>query len=320
MRALATALAVVMVLTGCARAIDGSPRAREYDEAYFFAGEVPTYGQTVSPDDVTRLGYLRALRRIDPCGLLTRESMAKVGEIGTVGTLFAFDECDLDVKVAGEAARWFLSVRLELARVDAIHETSPGSCEYLMPLPLSRLPGAQPLPGPEQPAVRIGLISQHNCVLVEKVVHAIEPRLASLQLPIRDAVGAYPAPLAERDPCQAQTALKAATWNVRDSRPYACALALGDGTPVRVTLQPQLFDIETETRALRSRDGVDVYVDTAGCAATAFVGPQMQRKFLGGDYIRSADVVIRPAVTVGSASPHCDIATDGAVSAAKLFG
>jgi hypothetical protein len=309
-----------MVLTGCARAIGGSPRAHEYDGSYFFAGDVPTYGQTVSPDDVIRLGYLRALRRIDPCGLLTRDSMAKVGEIGSVGTLFAFDECDLDVKVAGEAERWFLSVQLELASVDAVHETSPGSCEYLMPLPLSRLPGAHPLPGPEQPAVRIGLISQHNCVLVEKVVHAMEPRIASLQLPIRDAVGVYPAPLAERDPCQAQSALHVVRWDVRGSQPYACALALRDGAPVHVVLQPQLFDPGTDTRARRTRDGVDVYVDTAGCAATAYVGPQMQRKLLGGDYIKSADLVIRPSVTVGSATPHCDIVTAGAVSAAKLFG
>jgi hypothetical protein len=319
-RALVIALAILIALTGCGRAIDGSPRATEYDQSYFFAGVVPTYGQTVSPDEITRLGYLRALRRIDPCGLLTREAMAKVGEIGSVGTLFAFDECDVDVKVAGDASRWFLSVQLELAHVDAVHETSPGSCEYLMPLPLSRLPGAQPLPGPEQPAVRIGLISQHNCVLVEKVVHAIEPRIASLQLPIRDAVGAYPALLAERNPCQAQSVLHVARWDVRASRPYACALALSDGTPVRVALQPQLFDLETETRAQRSRDGVDVFVDTAACAATAYVGPPLQRKLLGGDYIRSADLVIRPAVTVGTASPHCDVATDGAVAAAKLFG
>lgn len=320
MRAVVTALAVLMVLTGCARAIGGSPRAHEYDQSYFFAGDVPTYGQTVRSDDVTRLGYLRALRRIDPCGLLTRDDMAKVGEIGSVGTLFAFDECDLDVKVAGEAARWFLSIHLELARVDAVHETSPGSCEYLMPLPLSRLPGAHPLPGPEQPAVRIGLISQYNCVLVEKVVHAMEPRIASLQLPIRDAVGVYPAPLAERDPCQVQSALHVVRWDVRGSQPYACSLALRDGTPVHVVLQPQLFDLETDTRARRSRDGVDVYVDTAGCAGTAYVGPAMQRKLLGGDYIKSADLVIRPSVTVDSATPHCDIVTDGVVSAAKLFG
>ena len=320
MRAVVTALAVLMVVTGCARAIGGSPRAAGYDQAYFFAGDVPTYGQTVGPDDVARLGYLRALRRIDPCGLLTRDEMAKVGEIGTVGTLFAFDECDVDVKVAGEAARWFLSIQLELAIVDVAGETYPGSCEYLMPLPLSRLPGAHPLSGPEQPAVRIGLISQHNCVLVEKVVHAIEPRLASLRLPIRDAVAAYPAPLAERDPCQAQSALRVARWDVRASRPYSCAFTLGDGAPVRVTLQPGLFDPESETRAQRSRDGVDVFADTAGCAATVFVGPQMQRKFLGGDYVRSTDVVIRPAVTVGSVIPHCDDVTDDAVAAAKVFG
>jgi hypothetical protein len=319
-RAVVTALAVLMVFTGCSRAIGGSARAADYDPAYFFAGELPTYGQTVSPDDVARLGYLRALRRIDPCGMLTHDVMAKIGEIGSVGTLFAFDECDVDVKVAGDPARWFLSVQLELADVDAVHETSSGSCEYLMPLPLTRLPGAGSLPGPEHPAVRIGLISQRNCILVEKVVHALEPRLASMRLPIRDAVGTYPAQLALRDPCQLQSVLHAAHWDVRGSRPHVCALALADGTPVRVALQPQLFDPVTDTRARRTRDDVNVFVDTSACSATAYVGPPMQRKLLGGDYVRSADVEIRPAVTVGSTTPHCDIVPGDTVSAAKLFG
>ena len=37
----------------------------EVDPAYFFAGDVPTYGQHLNPDEVTTLAYLRAMRRID---------------------------------------------------------------------------------------------------------------------------------------------------------------------------------------------------------------------------------------------------------------
>src|SRR5262245_2154690 len=89
-------LAILVAISGCSRDIDGSAvmGPRDVDPAYFFAGDVPTYGQQIAPGDVTALAYLRAVRRIDPCGLLTRDAMAKVGEIGSVGTLFALDECD----------------------------------------------------------------------------------------------------------------------------------------------------------------------------------------------------------------------------------
>ena len=85
--------------------------SRDIDPAYFFAGEVPTYGQTVSPNDVIVLAYLRAMRRIDPCGLVTRDAMAKIGEIGSVGTLFALEECDVDIKVPGETERRYATSR-----------------------------------------------------------------------------------------------------------------------------------------------------------------------------------------------------------------
>jgi hypothetical protein len=75
-------IAIVAVLSGCSRDIDGSAAMgpREVDPAYFFAGAVPTYGQHVNPDEVTALAYQRAVRRIDPCGLLTRDAMTKIGE------------------------------------------------------------------------------------------------------------------------------------------------------------------------------------------------------------------------------------------------
>ena len=92
--------------------------SRDIDPAYFFAGEVPTYGQTVSPNDVIVLAYLRAMRRIDPCGLVTRDAMAKIGEIGSVGTLFALEECDVDIKVPGETERRYATFEVTLAPAD----------------------------------------------------------------------------------------------------------------------------------------------------------------------------------------------------------
>jgi hypothetical protein len=66
-------LAAVVALAGCSRDVDGSAAMgpRDVNPAYFFAGDVPTYGLRVNPGDVTTLAYLRAARRVDQCGLLT---------------------------------------------------------------------------------------------------------------------------------------------------------------------------------------------------------------------------------------------------------
>jgi hypothetical protein len=331
-------LATVLAFTGCSRGIEGSATMgpRKVDPSYFFAGEVPTYGQRVLPGDLTRLAYLRAMRRIDPCGLLTREALAKVGEIGSVGTLFALDECDIDVKVPGETDRRYASIEVILDRHGGqsvaflagglpAYESFPGSCNYLLPLNLSLLPGAQPLRSPDQPFVRIGLIGDEDCGFAQRLVRAVAPRLESLQLPVRDAVAAYPVALAERDPCQVLSVLggEVDRWDIGRSRPYECNFAVkrrGDVVPVQVSLEPQLFDMTTETRDRRERDGVEIFVDQSYCSAVAFLGPQMQRKLLGGDFLGMSEVVIRPALVVDSGGEHCEIVADVATAAAKLYG
>jgi hypothetical protein len=332
-----TLLATVLALTGCSRGIEGSAAtgSREVDPSYFFSGEVPTYGQRVAADDVTTLAYLRAMRRIDPCGLLTRESLARVGDIGSVGTLFALDECDVDVKVPGENDRRYASIEVVLTQISEpvaflagdlpAYESFPGSCNYLLPLNLSLLPGAQPLRSTDQPFVRIGLIGDEDCDFAQRLVRAVAPRLESLQLPVRDAVSAYPVALAERDPCQVLSVLEGEVdrWDIGRSRPYECNFAVkrrGDDVPVQVSLEPQLFDMSTETRERRDQKGVEIFVDQTYCSAVAFVGPQMQRKLLGGDFVATGDVVIRPAVVVDSHGEHCEIVADVATAAAKLYG
>jgi hypothetical protein len=332
-------LAAIVALTGCTRPIDGSAQmaSRDVDKAYFFAGEVPTYGQTVGPDDVTALAYLRAMRRIDPCGLLTRDAMSKIGEIGAVGTLYTLDECDIDIKMPGEANRRYASIEVTLTHTSGapaafraggvpVYEAYPGSCDYLMPLDLSRLPGAQPLRKTDQPFLRIGLISGENCELAQRLARAVAPRIESLQLPVRDAVAAYPAALAERDPCQvlAEVGADVDHWDITRSQPYECDFGVWRNgfrnvVPIQLSLEPQIFDIATENRTRRDRDGVELYVDETFCSAIAFVGAPMKRKLFGGDFVSNGSFVIRPTVVVDSGGAHCGAVADIAIAAAKLY-
>jgi hypothetical protein len=336
-RRLMALLAILVALSGCSRDIDGSAAMgpRDVAPAYFFAGDVPTYGQRVNPDEVTALAYLRALRRIDPCGLLTREALAKIGEIGSVGTLFALDECDIDIKVTGEAKRRYASIEVILNRMAGqsvaflagglpVYETYPGSCDYLLPLNLSLLPGARPLRQPDQPFVRVGLIADENCDFAQRLARAIAPTLESLRLPVRDAVAVYPSALAERDPCQVLSVVAAEVerWDIARSRPYECNFGIARGNdvvPIQVSLEPKMYDLATETREHRERDGVELLVDPTFCSTVAFVGAPMQRKLVGGDFVGTGEVVIRPAVVVDSGGPHCDVVTDVATAAAKLY-
>ena len=166
---------------------------------------------------------------------------------------------------------------------------------------------------PDQPFVRIGLILDENCDFAQRLARAIAPRIESLQLPIRDAVATYPAALAERDACQVLSVVGAEVdhWDINRSRPYGCDFGLWrsgyDGVvPMQVTLEPQLFDMATETRERRERDGVELFIDETYCSAVAFLGAPMQRKLFGGDFVDTGDVVIRPAVVVDSRGGQCE--------------
>jgi hypothetical protein len=331
-------LAILAIVTGCAESIGGTARvgSREVDPTSFFAGPVPTYGVPVRRADVDALAYLRAIRRIDPCGLLTREVLAKIGEIGSVGTLFAFDECDVDVKVPGETDRRYVSVELSQTHVDGqpvvfqaaglpVYEAYPGSCDYLLPVDLSRLPGAPPAHGLDRPFVRIGLIADGNCDFVQRLVRALAPRLATLHVPLRDALAAYPAEVAEHDPCHVLSGLRGQVgfWDVGHSRPYECDFVLQrvgfDATRLQVSLEPQVYDMATETRTRLDHDGVEVFVDEGSCTAATFVGAALRRKLVGGDFVATGEVVIRPAVVVDAGPGRCDAAMDVAAAAAKFY-
>jgi hypothetical protein len=330
-------LTAALMLTGCGRSLEGTAAMgpREVDPTYYFAGDVPTYGQCLNPDEVTTLAYLRAMRRIDPCGLLARDALAKIGDIGSVGTLFALDECDVDFKVPGEVNRHYASIEVILNRTAGqpvaflagglpVFESYPGSCDYLLPLNLSLLPGAQPLRQLDQPFVRVGLIAEENCVFAQRLARAIAPAVESSRLPVRDAVAVYPTALAEKDPCQVLSVIagRVERWDVNRSRPYECNFGIWGGNdvvPLEVSLQPKMYDMATETRQHRKHDGFEILVDQGFCSAVAFVGAPMQRKLLGGEFVGIGEVVIRPAVVVDSGGEHCDVVTDVATAAAKLY-
>jgi hypothetical protein len=337
--ALAAVLIAAPALTGCSQPVAGHAKAgpREVDQAYFFAGEVPTYGQTVSASDTTALAYLRALRRVDVCGLVSGDALAKIGEISSVGTLFAFDECDLDLKMSGASVRKFVAVELLLspnpgaAVVFRVGETPvygnvPDSCDYMVPLDLARLPGARPLHKREQPFVKIDLIGEQDCAVAQRITRAVAERLSTTPLPARDAVAVYPSALAERDPCEVLSAISADVdhWNIGAAQPYECRFGiwrsgLPDVLSLRVHLEPQVVDIATQGRTRREQGGVEVYVDKTFCSAVSFVGAPMQRRLLGGGYVDPRDVVVRPAVVVDTSGKNCDAVADVTTQAARLY-
>ncbi|MBV8929338.1 MAG: hypothetical protein JO152_09460 [Mycobacteriaceae bacterium] len=331
--------ATVLVLTSCDRHVDGHAAvgARDSDPAYFFAGDVPTFGRSASANDSTALAYLRALRRIDVCGMLGRDTVAKIGELVSVATFFAFNECDADVKVPGDIGRKLVAVELVMAdrpgdvvefRIDdtPVYRDYASDCEYLVPLDLEKLPGAQPLRTPAQPFVRLGLIADSDCATVQRMAAGIAQRLATAPLPPRDGAAVYPARLAERDPCEVLGPLgeRVDHWDVDMMQPHLCEFALrgkGSSQPqtVRVQLEPQVVDSVTDGRQRLDRDGVEIYLDRTFCTAVSFLGPAMQRRLIGGGFVDSANVVVRPAVSVEGASDGCDAVTDIAAQAAKLY-
>jgi hypothetical protein len=299
-RRLSSLFLVVVIaasLPSCSAVLDGKAVKGPPDSAFFFAGEVPIYGQPVRSDDIARLKYLRAMRRIDVCGLLSGGTLAKIGELVSVGTTLAFDECDAELKVSGGARR-FLSVTLATSPRDPL-----SFCGVTVPLPLSALPGAPALPDGMQPMVWVELIVDTDCQLERRIGDGLAARLRTVALPPRDAAALYQSPLAERDPCEVLTMLDGnKAWDVFGSKPYQCRLKV-DGTGVVVQLQPQYVDARQEE-----------------CAAFELVGPPMQRRLIGGGYVNLGGVVIRPAVAVNDTDGYdCGPVADIASKAALLY-
>jgi len=339
-RLVAGLAAVLLLVSGCGRVLDGAaePVGRAAVSASFFAGDIATYGQTVSNSDRAALAYLRALRRVDVCALISPDALAKIGEIRSIGTLFELDECDAEIKMPDRPNFRLVTVELALTQTTAapafmagntaVYESAAGSCEYLIPLNLNRLPGAPRLRKPNQPYLRIGLIGEPDCGVTRKLVSAIAAAVPAAALPPRDAAAIYPVALADRDPCEVLGAVGADVdhWDIGRSTPYQCEFGIWrDGYPdvvsMRVALEPKIVDVVTEGADHRRTDaGADLYLDRTFCSAVVFVGPPMQRRLPGGDFVDVGDVVVRPAVSVDSGGGDCEPVLGVANAAAKVFG
>ncbi|CAN5301111.1 hypothetical protein BH11ACT6_BH11ACT6_58140 [soil metagenome] len=334
-------IAALLLSTGCVHEVDGraQPKPIAGDPDFFFGEAAPTFGQRVGALDAVRLAYLQALRRIDVCGLVNQRSLAKIGEIQSIGTLFVFDECDVEVKSPGQVFARYISATVELgqaegpevARVDgiAVRESEAGSCEYLVPIDLAVLPGARTLAGSEQPHLRVAMIADTNCVGVPRVAQVIAENMARSPLPARDGLAAYVAPLAERDPCEVLSVLEVGYWDISGTGPYRCMFGVArktapEAVPMQVSLRPRVVDVSVDGRELVRTDGVEVYLDRERCTASAFVGPVMQRRLADGSLVDTGDdLQIRPAVDVTSGEADCTgttLAAEVAARAAALYG
>ena len=338
-KALLVALVGILVVTGCSRLVDGraTEGLRQVDQADFFAGEVPLYGQTVSANDRTALAYLRAIRRIDVCGLATRDALAKIGEIISLGTFFNFNECNIEFKVSGVSSRQFASVALLMSptprgspafRVGGspVYPTGSALCDYLLPLPLDRLPDAGQLQTVDKPHVEVKLYGRQDCELARRIAATLAAQLATSPLPLRDGLATYSPPLAERDPCEVLAVLSDDVdgWDIVDSQPYECLFSVSgfgnsDPASLRVRLAPQVVDDAEERDQRREQAGIELYVNPLSCSVTSFVGAPLQRDVVGGGQAAPLDVVVRPAVVVDGDTNDCNIFSDVAVRAVPLY-
>ncbi|AQA02783.1 hypothetical protein BVC93_10460 [Mycobacterium sp. MS1601] len=336
MKWLGGGLLAAALLSGCG-AVSGVPLPAADDPTVFFDGPAASFGQRVSSPDRIRLTYLRALRRIDVCGLVDRAALSRVGEIQSLGSLFALNQCDVEVKVPGRAAPSYISAALELTTPHGpeiltveslpVSEAYDGACEYLIPVNLADLPGASPLFGPEQPHLRVSMVAESDCATVRRVASVIAERVAGGSLPVRDGAAAYTTALAERDPCEILAALPAGDigyWNVPGTGPYRCEFGIDSGpdggtVPMVLSLRPRLVDAAVEGR---EHTGADVYLDRRSCSALVFVGPDLQRRLGNGALADTGDISIRPTVEVSGKQAPCTgntLAEQVAVRAAGLF-
>lgn len=235
----------LLAIAGCTNIVSGTATGRlpAPTGQTLFAGDVPRYGQTLTDEQTTMLAYMRALRRIDPCGLVLalNEIGAPTYISGDVGGCFG------SIKVAGTANP--SSVGLSLVLGDSslekpeftVGETpvyhTPNTCAFEFPMALAKLPNAPKLKGPRMPVLRVVVVDgarsalSTDCKMAQPVINALL-KMNPADLPVRDALGAYPIKIAERDPCEILEEYPGRARDLRPSLlgdPFACRFSLQDG-------------------------------------------------------------------------------------------
>lgn len=252
--------------------------------ASLFVGEVATYGQTFTETQMTLLAYLRALRRIDPCGLLLmlKDIGAPTYISGDVGGCFG------SIKVTGTASP--SSVGLSLVLGDYSRERpeftiggapvfhTVGTCLYEFPIALNKLPNAPVLKGTRVSALRVVVVDgargvpAPNCKMAQPVIGVLAT-LNPADMPVREALSAYPIKIAERDPCEILDEYPGRVDDLRPSLfgdPFSCRFSLKDSdTQFEFTIRT---GVDPPSRLHEEiRDGVEYFHGQDGSMCTSMV-------------------------------------------------
>ncbi len=309
-------IATVWAIGACSTVVSGiaTGRLSAPTGQTLFEGPVPTYGQTFTEKQTALLAYLRALRRVDPCGLLLmlKDIGAPTYISGDVGGCFG------SVKVAGSASPSSVGLSLILGdysrekpefRVDGtpVFHTA-GTCLYEFPIALDKLPNAPKLTrGAGTPALRVvvvdgarsGLVP--NCTMAQPVIGVLA-KMNPADMPVRDALSAYPIKIAERDPCEILGEYPGQANEVRQSLfgdPYACRFSLQDNdAQFELTFRTGV-DPPSRLRG-EIRDGVEYFHGRDGSMCTSMVrlGKPLYARDVPGGAIQESNTPERVFIEV----------------------
>lgn len=275
-----------MAIAGCTTVVSGTPTGSlpAPTGQMLFEGAVPKYGQNLNERQTAQLAYLRALRRVDPCGLLLKlkDIGAPTYISGDVGGCFG------SVKVAGSANPSSVGLSLMLGDYSReepefrlggtpIYHTA-GTCVYEFPVALDKLPGAPKVAKVGTPALRVVVVDGSrsalgtNCKMAQPVIGVLAG-MSPADMPVRDALSAYPIKMAERDPCEILGEYPGQADEVSSSLfgdPYACRFSLQDiDTQFELTIRS---GVDPPSRlGAEVRDGVEYFHGQDGSMCTSMV-------------------------------------------------
>lgn len=276
----------MLAIAACTNVLSGTATGRlpAPTGQTLFAGAVPTYGQTFTQNQTILLAYLRALRRVDPCGLLLMLKDIGAPEYisGDIGGCFG------SIKVTGTAHP--SSVGLSLMLGDYSREKpeftiggapvfhTAGTCLYEFPIALDKLRDAPKLKGAKVPALRVVVVDgtrsalASNCKMAQPVIGLLA-KLNPADMPVRDALSAYPIKIAERDPCEILGEYPGKADDLRSSLfgdPFSCRFSLQDSdTQFELSIRTGI-DAPSRLRE-EIRDGVEYFHGQDGSMCTSMV-------------------------------------------------
>ncbi len=290
----------MLAIAGCTNIVSGTATGKlpAPTGQTLFADAVPTYGQTFTQNQTTLLAYLRALRRVDPCGLLLvlKDIGAPEYVSGDIGGCFG------SIKVTGTANPSSIGLSLMLGDYSGekpeftiggapVFHTA-GTCLYEFPIALDKLPDAPRLKGAKVPALRVVVVDGSrsalapNCKMAQPVIGLLA-KLSPADMPVRDALSAYPIKIAERDPCEILGEYPGKADDLRPSLfgdPFSCRFSLQDSdTQFELSIRT---GIDAPSRLREDvRDGIEYFHGQDGSMCTSMVRlgkPLYAREVPGG--------------------------------------